>query len=42
MPLPAETYAVVFDRFEQRTVGTVFGGEARTDLTLDALIDVEQ
>lgn len=41
-PLPEEAYVAIFNRFDQRTVGTVFGGQAPTDLTLEALTDLEQ
>jgi phosphate transport system substrate-binding protein len=41
-PLPPEAYAAISDRYEQRVVGTVFEGAAPTDLTLEALTNLEQ
>lgn len=41
-PLPAEAYAAISERYEQRIVGTVFAGKAPTDLTLEALTTLEQ
>jgi len=41
-PLPEEAYSAISDRFDQRIVGTVFDGQAPTDLTLEQLTQLEQ
>ncbi|MGK7908157.1 MAG: hypothetical protein AB4040_13160 [Synechococcus sp.] len=39
--LPAEAYAIAHEHFMDRRVGTVFAGEARTELTIEELLDEE-
>lgn len=41
VPLPTEAYGVILERLEQGKTGTVFAGEAPTDLTIETLIERE-
>ena len=40
-PLPDEAYAIAFDHFQNRRVGTVFDGKAQPGLTIEALLQKE-
>ncbi|MEO1386166.1 MAG: PstS family phosphate ABC transporter substrate-binding protein [Cyanobacteria bacterium J06634_6] len=42
VPLPNEAYNLAFEHFTDKRVGTVFGGEAPTNLTIEALVKVER
>lgn len=42
VPLPNEAYNVAFEHFTDKRVGTVFGGEAPTNLTIEALVKAER
>lgn len=41
LPLPTEGYTGVLERFEQGKTGTVFAGQAPTDLTIETLLQKE-
>ena len=42
VPLPNEAYNVAFAHFTDKRVGTVFGGEAPTNLTIEALVKADR
>lgn len=42
VPLPDEAYNIGFSHFEEGKVGSVFGGEAQPDLTIDELLELER
>lgn len=41
VPLEAETYKLVRDRFEDRIIGTVYGGELQTDIQIEEMLQRE-
>ncbi|EKU99581.1 phosphate ABC transporter substrate-binding protein, PhoT family [Leptolyngbya sp. PCC 7375] len=42
VPLPNEVYNLAFEHFTDKRIGTAFGGEAPTNLTIEALVKVER
>ncbi len=42
VPLPNEAYNVAFEHFTDKRIGTVFGGEAPTDLMIEALVKADR
>ena len=42
VPLPDEAYNIGLAHFEDGKVGTVFGGEARPDMTIEELLELER
>lgn len=42
VPLPNEAYNLAFEHFADKRIGTVFGGEAPTNLTIEALVKAER
>ncbi|WP_250565940.1 hypothetical protein [Adonisia turfae] len=42
VPLPNEVCNLAFDHFTDKRIGTAFGGEAPTSLTIEALVKVER
>jgi len=41
VPLEREEYDLVFDRLEQQTIGTVYGGELETDVSIGEMLQRE-
>jgi len=41
LPLPRQAYAVVLKHFQDRKLGSVFGGTARIGITIDQLLSME-
>jgi phosphate transport system substrate-binding protein len=41
-PLPNEAYNIAWEHFANQRIGTAFGGEAPTDLTLEQLVQTER
>lgn len=42
VPLPDEVYNIALSHFEENKVGTVFGGEASPDMTVEELLELER
>ena len=42
VPLPNEAYNLAFDHFTNKRIGTAFGGEAPTNLTIEELVKTER